>query len=85
MRKETMAVIQPRQDGRCAARLPLRGLEIGTRLRLPVTMWDAHDKRKYTAICKITEIHDEKHWVRCEYQIGTTTLHECYQYLIEEE
>lgn len=84
MAKGAMAMIQPKPDGRCAARIPLRALRVGTRLRLPVTMASVRGETKSSALCTIIEIYEEKHWLRCEYECGKTKLHECYQYLVEE-
>ena len=82
--KDITVRIAPKADGGCAAIVPQRALKIGTRLQLPVTMGDAHDIAKHTALCTITEIHREKHWLRCEYRVGKETLHECYHFLTEE-
>ena len=83
--KDGMVRVLPRKDGSCAARLPLRALRVGATMRLPVTMGDAHEVTTHTASCRVTEIHWDKHWLRCEYIAGKTRLHECYHFLEDEE
>lgn len=83
--KDGMVRVLPKKDGSCAVKLPRRALRVGTTMRLPVTVGDTHEVTNYTANCTVVEIHWDKHWIRCAYIAGKTRLHECYQFLEEDE
>lgn len=85
MKQTRMVRVLPRRDGKCAAMVPLGALKVGMRLRLPVVIGDAHETPRLTAACTVTEIHWDKHWLRCAYKAGKAILHECYQFLTEED